>query len=370
MTFLWPWCFFALAAVPALVAGYLWSRRRRRARAGALAASGLAATGVAARGPAAMPGRRRRGVLQHLPFGLFTVAVAVLAVACARPMTSIALPSESATMVLVVDVSNSMGASDAAPTRIAVAKAAARQLVAEEPASVRVGVVGFGQSAVIVQRPTTDHAAAVRAVDSLSLGGGTSLASGILAGVEAIAGKTLRVNLGTLDVDNSGEVDIGYYGNATLVVLSDGEDTSQTNPVDMARLASTAGVRIETLGVGSAAGTTLQIGKFAVATALDPTTLADVAKVANGSYHHLAGLAAGSSAGAAAGGGARGSTGASGAVAGSANQPALSAVSKAVVLHTTFATRHTEVTALFALGAAILLAIAAVLSTLWYGRVV
>lgn len=333
MTFLWPWAFAALVIVPVVVAGYVWSRRRRRLRAGALAARGLAVTA----------GAKRPAALEHLPFALFTLALAVLVVACARPMTSVPVPTESATMILDLDVSNSMGAADATPSRIVVAKSAARALVGDEPPSVRIGVVGFGQDAVIVARPSTDHAAALRAIDSLSLGGGTSLASGILAALDAVAGKTLRVNLGALGVDNSADVDIGYYANATIVLLSDGEDTSSTGPVTMARLASTAGVRIETLGVGSAAGTTLKIGKFEVATAEDPTTLTDLARLTNGSYHHLVGPG---------------------------DQAALTAVSKAVVLHTTFATRHTEVTALFAVAGAILLAAGATLSTLWYGRVV
>ena len=73
-----------------------------------------------------------------------------------------------------------------------------------------------------------------------------------------IAGKTLKVNGTALNEDNSNEVNIGYFGGATIVLFSDGEDTSQINPVTMARLASTAGVRIQTIGVGTVAGTTVQ----------------------------------------------------------------------------------------------------------------
>ena len=113
------------------------------------------------------------------------------------------------------------------------------------------------------------------------------MATGILTSLDAIAGKTLKVNTTALNEDNSSEVNIGYYGGATIVLISDGEDTSQINPVTMARLASTAGVRIQTIGVGTTAGTTVQIDGFSVATALDPQTLEDVAKVTNGTYHQV-----------------------------------------------------------------------------------
>ena len=111
------------------------------------------------------------------------------------------------------------------------------------------------------------------------------MAAGILTSLDAIAGKTLIVNKAALSQDNSAEVNIGYYGGATIVLISDGEDTSQTNPVTMARLASSAGVRIQTIGVGTVAGTTVQIDGFSVATAMDPQTLEAVASVTNGSYH-------------------------------------------------------------------------------------
>ncbi len=331
MSFLWPWSLAALVLLPAVVAAYAAGRRRRRARAGTLAAHGLAASPAGAASP-----------IRHLPVALFVLGLGALIVACARPMTTIMRPTLSATMVIDLDVSNSMGATDAAPSRLAAAKAAARALVRDEPAQVRIGVVGFGQSAVIVQRPSSDHAAALRAIDSLSLGGGTSIATGLLTGLDAVAGRTLRVNLAALGADSSGEISIGYYGNATIVLISDGEDTSSTDPVTMARLASTAGVRIETLGVGSAAGTTVKIGKFLVATALDPADLQHLATVSNGSYHLL----------------------------GAGDGSSLLAVAKAVRLRSTLVSEHTEVTALFALAGALLLALAAALSTLWYGRVV
>lgn len=330
MTFGSPDVLFGLLLVPAVVAGYVRSRRQRRLRTAALGAKGLITTGPA----------RRRGLGDQLPFTLITAALALLVVACARPMATIATPQRTATVVLAIDVSNSMAATDVKPSRIDAAKTVASAFVRQQPSTVRVGVVGFGQAAVIVQPPTTDHAEALRAIDHLSLGGGTSLGAGILTSLDAISGKTLRVNLAALANDDSGEIDLGYYGGATIVLISDGEDTSQTDPATMARLASTAGVRIQTVGVGTAAGTTVQIGGFTVATALNPETLESVARVTNGSYHQAD------------------------------DEAALSAISKTINLHFTVVTKHTEITALFAAAAALLLAAGAVISVLRSGRVV
>ena len=243
-------------------------------------------------------------------------------------------------MVLAIDVSNSMAATDVKPSRLGAAKIAAEAFVRRQPAGVRVGVVAFGPTAVIVQPPTFEHAEVLQAIAHLSVGGGTSLGAGILTSLDAIAGKTIRVNQAALAQDNSGEFDIGYYGGATIVLISDGEDTSQTNPVTIARVASVAGVRVQTIGVGTAAGTTVQIGGFTVATALDSQTLKAVATVTNGSYHQV-------------------------------DDPAgLTAISKKIDLHFTVVTQYTEITALFAAGAAMLLVAGALISALWFGRVV
>ena len=130
-----------------------------------------------------------------------------------------------------MDVSNSMAATDVKPSRIGAAEIAAKDFVNQQPSSVRIGVVAFGEGAVIVQPPTPDHSDVLSALKSLSLGGGTSLGAGILTSLDAVAGKTIRVNPAELANDASGQVNIGYYGGSTIVVMSDGEDTSQTNPL-------------------------------------------------------------------------------------------------------------------------------------------
>ena len=124
---------------------------------------------------------------------------------------------------------------DVDPDRIGVAKSAASAFVRAQPSSVKIGVVAFGYAGVIVEPPSFDHTAVLRSIDDLSLGGGTSLAAGILTALDALAGKKLTVNVSSLDQDNSNDINIGYFGGATIVVFSDGENTSQSDPVTMAR---------------------------------------------------------------------------------------------------------------------------------------
>jgi Ca-activated chloride channel family protein len=320
---------FCLLLLPLVVAGYLRSRRHRARRSAALATQGLVATA-----------NGRRDWRVHLPFVLFLVALAVLVVAIARPMATVKTPRREATVILAIDISNSMAASDAKPTRFAAAKGAASAFVRAQPSSVRIGVVAFGPAALIVQPPTFSHPTVLQAISRLSLGGGTSLSDGILTALDAIAGKTLHVNTKSLGEDNSGEVNIGFYGGATIVLISDGEDTTEQDPVTMARLASTAGVRIQTIGVGTAAGTTVKINGFTVATALQPQTLQAVATVTNGSYHAAD------------------------------NPAALAEISRTINLHFSVFTQYTEISALFVAAAVLLLVVSALLSVLWFGRVV
>ena len=328
MTFATPEWLLALLVVPAVVAVHIAARRRRARRSKELAAQGLLVRD---------PGRRQGW--RNLPFTLFVAALALLAVAVARPMATVETPRLESTVILAMDVSNSMGAKDVQPSRIGAAEQAARDFVGDQPSSVKIGLVAFGPSAVIVRTPTFDHPAVLRAINDLSLGGGTSLATGILTSLDALAGKTLKVNLRALSEDNSNEVNIGYFGGATIVLISDGEDTSQANPVTMARLASSAGVRIQTIGVGTVAGTTVQIGGFSVATALDPQTLEDVAKVANGAYHQVD------------------------------DRAAVRDISQTIDLHFTVVNEYIQISAIFAVAAMLLLVVGALLSVLWFGRV-
>lgn len=328
MTFQSPARLVFVLVVPLVVSAYVIAGRRRADRAASLASQGLAAADVG----------RPLGWRRHLPFAGVAVALGALAVAVARPAATISTLRRQGTVVVAIDVSNSMRATDVKPSRLAAAKAAARAFVKKQPSGVRVAVVAFGDGAVRVQSLTSTHGDAVKAIDRLTVGGGTSLGKGLLTSLETIAGKALTIDPQALASD-SGEVHVGYYGGTSIVLLSDGEETSEPDPVAMANVASAAGVRIHTIGVGTEAGTTIKVRGFTVATALDKDLLQKVASVSNGSYH-----AAGDAAG-------------------------LSSVASDIDLRFKTVAEHVEVTALFVIGALVLLVAASCLSLLWFGRV-
>src|SRR5262249_55753 len=174
---------------------------------------------------------------------------------------------------------------DLQPTRMDAAKAAAKVFVNQQPTTIKIGVVAFNNGALTTQQPTIVKADVLAAIDRLSPTGGTSLGQGIFTAVARIAGKpvSLPANATADDIANA---DIGFYGSAAVVLLSDGENTSGPDPVAVAQLASTAGVHIYPIGIGSPQGTVLQIGGFSVATALDEQALMQIATVTNGKYYN------------------------------------------------------------------------------------
>lgn len=329
MSFRAPWMLGLLLVVPAMVAAYARSRRRRSQRAAALADEGLVTT---------LAPRRTR-VQRHVPFALFTAALVLLLVGAARPMATVKTPRREGTVILAVDVSNSMKADDIKPSRIEAAKAAAKAFVDRQPPAVRIGVVAFGDGAVVVQTPTNAHIDVEKSINRLTTEGGTSLGQALVTSLGAIAGKPITIDPQAL-ANDAASVDIGYYGSASVVLLSDGEETSRPDPVTVAEVASAAGVRVHTIGVGTEAGAVVKINGFSVATALDSDLLRKVASTTDGSYHE-------------------------------ANDAAgLSAISKSIDLRFKVVSQHTEITGLFSAAGALLLLAGAVLSVLWFGRVI
>ena len=195
--------FPALLAVGLLVAvalgfGAVAVSRRR--------AAALAAAGVAG------PGRARQAGVW-----LTIAGIAVLALAAAGPATSLPVPRASGTVILAMDVSNSMGAKDVAPDRLAAAQRAAQSFIAAQPDSIRIGVVAFEEGALITNRPRGGHAEAEAAIGRLKVSGGTSLGPAIIASLSAITGKAIPVNR------NGTVPGIGYWPSATIVIFSDGQ---------------------------------------------------------------------------------------------------------------------------------------------------
>jgi Ca-activated chloride channel family protein len=328
MTFGWPWLLITLGTVPLLVVGYRRLLRRREARRDELAGLGLVA-------PQPNTADRRR----HVGPALFLTALILLFLALARPEATVADPRREGTVVLAFDVSSSMGASDLKPTRMDAAKTAARAFIEKQPSSIRIAVVAFGESGVISQRPTTDRAAALAAVNRLSTQGGTALGRGIQTSLSAIAGRTVQLDDPNASAEAPGQ-DLGYFGSAAVILLSDGENTDGPQPQAAAELASTAGVRVYPIGLGSTQGSVLEIDGFQVATALDEQALRQIATTSDGEYFAAA------------------------------DSQALTKVYESIDLKWTTEGRKMEVTAFFAAAAALSLLIGAGLSFLWYGRVI
>src|SRR5436190_5806304 len=329
MSFLWPGMLVLLVVVPLVVVGYVRLMRRRAERAAALAAQGFAPNAAA---------RRLRRV-RHVPAVLFLVAVVVLLVAFARPEVSVGLPQREGTVILAFDVSNSMLAKDLAPTRMDAAKAAAKQFVQRQPGSIKIGIVAFNNGALITQQPTATRADTLAAIDRLSPTGGTSLGGGIFTALSAIAGRPLALPEGATE-DDIANANIRYYGPAAIVLLSDGENMSGPDPAAVAQLASTAGVHIYAIGIGSPQGTVVQVGGFSVATALDEDVLTQIASVTNGKYYNAQ------------------------------DTETLSQIYKHIDLRTVTNPKQTEITALLAAVSTLLLLVGGALSMVWFGRLV
>jgi Ca-activated chloride channel family protein len=181
-----------------------------------------------------------------------------------------------------------MAATDVAPSRLAAAKRAALSFIGAQPDSVDIGVVAFTQGGLESALPTADHTTAEAAVRRLKASGGTSLGDAILASLSAITHKTV-----VLRRDGSAP-DIGYWPSATIVLFSDGQDgagsgggaSGSTGPA--ASAAEKAGVHVDTVGVGTAAGTTVDVDGYHLFTALNAAALRSIAQTTAGAYHPAA----------------------------------------------------------------------------------
>ena len=340
MTFQWPVMLWLLLIVPGLVVAYVRLLARRRAllaRHGSLGLIAGASTGV--------PAWRR-----HLPPALFLGALAILLTSLARPQAKVSLPRMEGTLILAFDVSASMAAEDMDPTRMEAARAAARTFVENQPSTVRIGVVAFSNSGLEVQVPTDDQGAILSAIDRLEPQRGTSLGQGILAAVTALAADTdddgLGLGAGEAAPGTGGEgvappetVTVANPGSTAIILFSDGENNEAPDPLEAALAAREQGVRVYTVGLGSAEGITLELDGFSVHTQLDEASLQQIADVSGGRYYRAI------------------------------NQDALANVYDAVAAQLVVRAQEMEVTSLFAGAGILLLLLGGALSLLWFGRV-
>lgn len=231
MSFASPWLLLGLALVPLLLLAYVLTERRRRRAAAAFAAPATAVSVVPRR-----PGWRR-----HAPLALAGLALAGLIVALARPQVSVAVPAEQASIVLTMDHSGSMQATDVSPSRLIAARDAGEAFLEQVPAKVRVGGVVFDHRTEAIQNPTTDRAALRAALrDAMKPSGGTATGDALAASLAMLAAQP-------------GEGAKRPPG--AIVLLSDGESTSGRDPVAVAEEARRAGVPVYTVALGTPQGT-------------------------------------------------------------------------------------------------------------------
>ena len=327
MSFLWPKMLWLLLLVPMLVIGYLDLLTRRR-RAAELSGMSSLRTGTG------KPIGRRR----YVPPILFLIGVTCLIVGLARPEMTLDLPKREGTVILAFDTSNSMMADDLKPTRLKAAKRAAMEFVDSQPSTIKIGVVAFSSAAFEVQAPTDIKDDVRAAIRRLKPEGGTSLGHAILTSLNSIKGKPLAVDPEAL-ADGGGSEAVEFLGSSAVVLLTDGENTSQLDPLEVTQLAADAGVRIYSIGVGSEEGAVVEIEGFNVATRLDEELLKEIADLSSGTYFRAE------------------------------DATSLKEIYGAIDLQLTINGEDTEVTAILAGVGLLFFLIAGALSMVWFGRV-
>jgi Ca-activated chloride channel homolog len=219
---------------------------------------------------------RRPGWRRHLTFALLLIALTVLAVGVARPSASVRVPRDRATVMMAVDVSLSMEATDVLPSRIEAAKVAAKKFVDLIPARINLGVVAFGGNASVLVPPTVDRDAAKKAIDNLQLQESTAIGEAVYASLDAIT------NFGHATTAKG-----DTPPPARVVLMSDGANNKGRRVTDAAAAARKAGVQVSTIAFGTDNGTVTYDGET-IPVPADKPTLNQLARDTGGSFHTAA----------------------------------------------------------------------------------
>jgi len=293
MNFVWPDLLWLLAALPVLVLLYLWLLYRRKKNTLRYASLSLIKQAMG-KGP---------GWRRHVPPAMMLVAVAALLVATARPLAVVTLPSQQETIVLAMDVSGSMRATDVQPSRLVAAQEAAKAFIRDLPRSVRVGIVSFAGTAAVVQPPTQSREDLFAAIDRFQLQRATAIGSGIVLSLATLfpdAGIDLSQITGARNMPlGPGEkpkkepppVPPGSYASGAIILLTDGQRTTGPDPMDAAKMAADRGVRVYTVGIGTKEGETIGFEGWSMRVRLDEETLKNIANLTRAEYFY-AGTAA------------------------------------------------------------------------------
>jgi Ca-activated chloride channel homolog len=346
MTFLWPEMLWLLLIVPALVAAYFFLLRRKKETALRYASLSLVKEALGA-------GQRFR---RHIPPLLFLVALIAMITAIARPAAIVTLPSQHRTIILAMDVSGSMRATDVQPNRISAAQAAAKAFVAEQPSNVRIGVVSFAGTAALVQPPTQNREDIYAAIDRFQLQRATAIGSGIIVSLATIF-PDAGIDVSSLiyggnasrgiPLDPARKTDKpaftpvppGSYTSAAIILLTDGQRTTGPDSIEAARMAADRGVRVFTVGFGTKSGETIGFEGWSMRVRLDEETLKAIANITRGEYFY----------------------------AGSATD--LKKVYQSLNDRLVLEKKDMEISALFSAAAAAIAVVSVLLSLLWFNRI-
>ena len=280
MSFIWPSLLLLLVCVPLLVLLYLLLQQRRRRFAARFGSLGLVHDAMGS-GP---------GLRRHIPAIIFLGGITMLLISLARPQATVNLPRVEGTVILTFDVSGSMAADDLKPTRMEASKAAASEFVKNQPPSVLIGVVAFSDGGISVQAPTDNREKTLATIERLVPRRGTSVGNGILVSLNTIAvdaGNPPILNTSSLTAPQTPTAaPQGWYPWAVIVLLSDGENNENPDPIMTSDLAADLGVRIYTIGIGSVNGAILDVEGFTVHSQLNEPMLQEMSSITGGEYYN------------------------------------------------------------------------------------
>jgi len=351
MTFLWPGFLWLLLALPLLVLLYVWLLRRKKKMTLRYASLSIVREAMG-KGP---------GFRRHIPPLLFLLSLAAMLVASSRPFAVITLPSDQQTIMLAMDVSGSMRATDVKPNRLVASQDAAKAFLAELPRNIRVGIVAFAGTASVVQPPTLSREDLVTAIDKFQLQRGTAIGNGIVvslaelfpdAGIDIASMQAGRDRQRGVAIDQQptlgkdgkenkpfSPVAPGSYASAAIILLTDGQRTTGVDSMEAAKAAADRGIRIYTVGVGTVDGETIGFEGWSMRVRLDEETLKGIARNTQAEYFY-AGTAAD-----------------------------LKKVYESLSSRLTVVKKETEISGLLALVAAVLALLSAGLSLAWFNRI-
>ena len=347
VTFLWPHYLWLLWAVPLLVLVYLWLLRRKKKLV-------LRYASVAIIKSAMGPGL---GWRRHVPPALFLMAIAAMLFAASRPLAKIALLSNHATIILAMDVSLSMRATDVLPNRLVAAQEAAKAFLKELPKSVKVAIVTFAGTAQLVQPATLNREDLVAAIDRFQMQRGTAVGSGIVVSLaelfpdegidlgEMTYGSTKRGKSIGEAPEKAKKKDFvpvapGSFESAAIVLLTDGRRTTGVDTQEAAKMAADHGVRVYSVGLGTVDGEVKGFEGWSMYLKLDEPSLKAVAQITQAEYFYAG------------------------------NADALRKVYEKLSTRLQVDKKETEISGLLSLAAAVLAITSAALSLLWFNRLV